>query len=204
MTWGGSALTTQWAVGEVGGGAQFSSSSSQYLTSGSTSNLDVSTGDLTIAGWIWMNSAGTGMSLGGKRSGGNGYNLRVETGHVRAVAVGSSGTTVFYSTGSITSQTWTHIAMTRAGSVVSLYINGAVDSSSTLALGSLSNSIPFELGRADQGTIYWEGVLDEVGVWTRTLSGAEITALAGETTVYPWGLYSGGIGGSLPLMGVGS
>ncbi len=69
--------------------------------------------------------------------------------------------------------TWTHIALTRLGSSLSLYINGLLD-----ATGTWSGSFPIKaLGRGNQSFAgHLEGELDEVRLWTVARSGSDITA----------------------------
>ena len=79
---------------------------------------------------------------------------------------------------------WHHIAATYNGSGdvsgINLYIDGIVDTVplvNTLGTNTILTDFPFEIGKS-QDCDYWDGSIDEVTVWNRVLSLAEIQALA--------------------------
>ena len=70
--------------------------------------------------------------------------------------------------------TWTHLAETYDGSSVRLYVNGALVST-TAAPGSLvSSTAPLRIGGNNIWGEYFSGLIDEVRVYNRALSAAEI------------------------------
>jgi len=77
--------------------------------------------------------------------------------------------------------TWYHLALVYDGSNLTLYINGAYDSSvpATGPISWIATTPNFYIG-----TTYWatgakfKGVTDEVGFWSRALSADEVAALA--------------------------
>ncbi len=73
----------------------------------------------------------------------------------------------------VQANTWTHVAISRSGTSLSLYLNGSLD-----ATGTWSGSLPVQaLGRRNQSASgYLEGELDEVRVWSIARSGSEINA----------------------------
>ncbi len=76
--------------------------------------------------------------------------------------------------------TWTHVLVTTQSSVTYLYLNGAVTAAGVVPLNTSSAS-SFNIGRI-AGTIgnteRLNGAVDEVSVYNRALTQAEITALA--------------------------
>ena len=69
---------------------------------------------------------------------------------------------------------WTHLAETYDGSSVRLYVNGTLVST-TAAAGSLaSSSSPLRIGGNSIWGEYFSGLIDEVRVYNRALSAAEI------------------------------
>lgn len=113
------------------------------------------------------------------------------TARIRLAMVGNpSGNLYVESNNGIADNTWHHVAVTYNGSGdtsgVRLYIGGADDTSSsnqTNSLGSNSILTDFKLKIGDSrdqiaNGDHWDGSIDEVTVWNRVLSDAEIQALA--------------------------
>ncbi|MGI4864810.1 MAG: endo-beta-N-acetylglucosaminidase [Janthinobacterium lividum] len=75
----------------------------------------------------------------------------------------------------LTAGTWTHLAATYDGATMKLYVNGTLDNSQA-ATGSVVANAAFTLGRNYAASRSLDGRLDEVRVWTRALTAAEITA----------------------------
>ncbi|MGK0189877.1 MAG: putative repeat protein (TIGR03806 family) [Verrucomicrobiales bacterium] len=73
--------------------------------------------------------------------------------------------------------TWTHVACTKVGNVLTLYIDGAVDTSEALAEPVIANDGGFYFG-SSPWTTGTNVALDEVRVYNRTLSASEILTLA--------------------------
>ena len=81
-------------------------------------------------------------------------------------------------TSAIPLNTWTHVAVTYDGSKVLLYQNGT--SQSFNDAGSLvSNSNPVRIGRDTGTSRQFNGLIDEVRIYNRSLSASEILADAG-------------------------
>jgi len=81
----------------------------------------------------------------------------------------------------ITQGNWFHVCGTYDGSSLKIYINGMLDSNIT-ATGNYSlgtNTEPLFLGENYSSTYpYWvNGKIDEIGIWNRALTQAEITLL---------------------------
>jgi Concanavalin A-like lectin/glucanases superfamily/Calx-beta domain len=100
--------------------------------------------------------------------------------------LGTSGSTLFWSqwgTG-ITGPTlspgqWYHVAVTNVGNAATLYVNGAAVGSNAVTISTPANS-PFYIGRIP-GTLgdtrKLDGEVDEVTVYNRALSAAEIQSI---------------------------
>ncbi|WP_459803237.1 beta-L-arabinofuranosidase domain-containing protein [Herbidospora sp. RD11066] len=76
---------------------------------------------------------------------------------------------------------WSHLAVTLAGSTATLYLNGAVAGTNTrmtLSPASLGTPVNNWLGRSNYpGDPVFPGALDDVNLWSRALTQAEIQAL---------------------------
>ena len=83
--------------------------------------------------------------------------------------------------GDIARWTWNHVALVRDGGQVRVYLNGEPDPEIDVRLpgdGQVGAERLFFGGRTDNQS-NWEGRLDEIAVFDRVLSVAEIASLAG-------------------------
>ena len=72
---------------------------------------------------------------------------------------------------------WSHVAMTFDQGEVRFYFNGEADGTATLATTSLAHvSAPIQIVSAN-GNSFFQGDIDEVGMWSRALNATEIQAL---------------------------
>jgi len=78
------------------------------------------------------------------------------------------------SSGTISENTWTHVATVYDGTNITIYINGI--SSGTLASGNVTGSYnTFYIGNTGGGS-YFTGSMDEVRIWDDARTQAEIKA----------------------------
>lgn len=145
-----------------------------YLTIPSNAAIDLTTGDFTVEAWarfgfvnvhsivinrgsatgnypyqIWMNSS----AAGGPKIG--------------ARAVASGGGLAFDLTGTTTvvAGVWYHLALTRSGSSIRLFVNGALEASATFSGSFFSGTLPVAIGAYDNGVAPMNGgFVDEVRI----------------------------------------
>ena len=130
-------------------------------------------GDFTIAAWV--NLSGTvnnqdalvGQDVWGQDINFAGQNLRLYTGSGDAIVANST----------VSLGTWTHCAITRSGSTLTVYINGTLDNTST---GFTVPFTPQAIGRGAQGSLT-QGLIDEVYLYNRTLNSSEIQVIFNDT-----------------------
>lgn len=203
----GNHLTSNNSVGQAAGvsgytgnAATFVSASSQSLSIADNASLSVGDSQFTIAGWVYLVSTNaTGIVFAKRESGvaagtwnlfwnasGNRFAFNVY-GAGGAVAGSASANTY----GAPPLNTWIflvakhdHIANTASIQVN----NGAVDSISTTA-ALVDDSTLVRIGAQNAtATAFLNGRVDELGIWSRTLTSGEITKLynAGLGTHFPW------------------
>ena len=73
---------------------------------------------------------------------------------------------------------WYHLAVTRDGNTFALYINGVQVTSSTDSIVIPDASAPLTMGEAEgQSFLFFNGLLDEIGIYNRALTGAEVKSI---------------------------
>src|SRR2546426_12527878 len=75
----------------------------------------------------------------------------------------------------LSTNVWYHVALTYDGSIARLYVNGVLKDSRVYTV-SLPDGNLFHVGEGVSGN-RWNGVIDEVRVFSRALTGAEIAGL---------------------------
>lgn len=209
------------ATGIIGNGADFELSNSEYLsiTDASQSGLDFA-GDFSISLWLKIESLAASYVLmkGNTSASQKWYGLFLEVDGELTFAV-DNGTTAYLADtdaggGNLIIDTWYHVVGIRSGSNISLYVNNVLQQTTSATSDDLSNANSLYFGARNTGSLdrYFDGIQDEIGVWTRALSAEEVSALynsgsglpySGPTvTVKMWG--AGGGGGSVQGSGAGA
>lgn len=198
------------AAGKIGGARDFELSNSGYFDCGDPANLRLST--FSVSAWINGESwSGTGtrtvVAKTNVTGGGNlrNYHLDVTTGgKVRFGFTSSAGVFQGFteSTATLSTGTWYHIVGTWDGTTVNLYINGSLDNSTDPAGTPTPNTTTGNLciGRlGPNNAAYFDGLIDEVGIWGRALTADEVAQLnnGGAGIVYPFGITPNKLAGKL-------
>src|SRR3954468_6694208 len=174
-----------------GGALQFNGSSSLVNVAHSAS-LALSSG-MTLEAWVNPSAnAGTGPNDGWRtvimkeRAGvGLSYGLYSNDGDSNpsrpAGYIRNNGTDVEATAGpAVPLGVWTHLAVTYDGTTMRLYVNGVLRNSVTASGGINASTAPLRIGGntvfSVPGTEYFAGLIDEVRIYNRALSAAEITA----------------------------
>ncbi len=131
----------------------------------------VLSGDFTVEAWVKLAPGISGVdALLGQE--GAGTDINFFGGQARLFSsVGPVD--VITTTTTIQANTWVHVAITRSGTDLTLYLNGTSN-----VTGTWTGSLPIQaLGRGNQSVLgHLEGELDEVRIWTVARSGGEISA----------------------------
>ncbi len=168
--------------------------SSQYVSHGNNVGIDNASA-CTISCWCQLESM-PAQTLGifGKDNGGSSRIGASVNGSGGTITVSNSnGGTHFGTSGAvIVAGQWIHVTMVFDGTLtgnanrMKLYVNGVQQTLSfTGTIPSTfpnNTTTPFFVGRqTTSGTGYWDGLIDQVRVYSRALSQADVTALARET-----------------------
>ena len=194
--------------------ADLEADSTQYLSITDNASLSI-TGDLTLAGWVKLESL-TGTDPSGhmalitkSQEGGSqmSYHLAILSGGKLTFFISPDGAESSAAGKRITSQTalaadtWYHLAVTyTAGQSMKIFINGDLDVEDTAGIptGIFDSAAKFMLGAHDEnGTpslrLPLDGLLDDVFVYSQALTADEIDTLIAS---------SGNTGGGPPTGGV--
>lgn len=172
-----------WAAGKINDGLSFNGSTN-YGTFGPITGLP----SLSISAWIKTTTVSSAAMIVGS-SGATNFQVRVASGKA-GVICGQPGEALspLAGTTTINDGNWHHIVFTNdpAGNAV-LYVDAASEASEAGA--NLSAYDMAEIARLGYSSAqYFNGTIDEVGIWNRALTAAEVTELynAGAGNQYPF------------------
>jgi hypothetical protein len=170
---------TYYTGGKVGSYAGYFDGGSDYVNIPQTSTLNP-TAAITVTAWIniqQLPSAYGPVIMGGGTLGSSYFLGFYSGGTPFAARIGSSFISV--SPSSLSLNTWLFIAMDfQANGPFMLVKNGIVIASTTSSFGNIPyGTDPTTIGRLDYASYYFPGLIDDVRIYNRALSAAEIQAL---------------------------
>ena len=178
---------TYTASGKINGAYDFDGSNDN-INCGNASILNIagSGSEITLAAWIKVPSSGGGTILIKGYEGGNKMNWSISCNSdylgFRVVAANGRGHRT--PIGSITPDNWYFVVATCSygDTVPIMYINGISQSltitdsvASTYNFPSTTENVM--IGSQSNNTNFFDGIIDEVGIWSRALTSDEITQL---------------------------
>ena len=177
--------TASWGAGRLNNAFTFNGATS--IACGNAQTLNT-TNAISVTGWFKTSQAATATA-----------SVIRHDGHFTALQITATGNaqTAFWPNGTLVTLTfpwtynnnaWHHYASTYdATQGCKIYVDGTLVASNTTSLGPLSTATiagatavsPFMLGAKEGGAAeFYNGSLDEVSVWNRALSQADISSLA--------------------------
>lgn len=171
--------TARYGLGKVGQGLWTTGANEASHASTTSYILDPSTSDLTATVWFRQsiqNSSFDALLSQATGGGTNGRNWLYVVG--TTAKLGSAlGGTLMSSTSTLRLNHWHHGAVTLSGSIRSLYLDGVLENSTTTTAESSTGQFAVGRGIASGYTQNFPGVIDEVRIYNRALSGSEILQL---------------------------
>lgn len=140
------------------GGSAYFDGSSDYLSIPSNSAFNLGTGDFTIEAWVYRSAAVNAPILDARATG---------TAVPYALFVNASNQPYFYdgaantSSIAITNNAWNHVAVTRQGTSLKVFVNGAVGLSTTNSANLTSGNVIIG-GTAGPATPWWAGYISNL------------------------------------------
>ncbi len=187
---GGVTLGVPGALSQGGTAARLDGSTG-YVSVPNNASLNI-TGDLTVEAWARpdvLNGVGGAVLQKGGSSGYSVWQYRLSITSANkwrgTVFVGASAFSVTATaTPSLTD--WTHLAMVRSGSSLTLYVNGAVAGTTTVSGATNTSTGILAIGRSGgSASDYFRGSVDEAAVYPRALSAAQVQAHRDTGTTAP-------------------
>jgi len=158
-------------------------SSSQYLSmAGSAATaLMVATESVTVEAWFKTTNVNNSRIISVRSAANRGYELGVDAGKITSFyGTAAGGYAAPYSLANVNDGLLKHVVLVvdTALATITIYINGVFDSSSPVIAGDASHATDARLGAfsAAGPAVFWDGDFDEVRVYKRALSLAEVEA----------------------------
>ncbi|PYI88427.1 MAG: hypothetical protein DME26_03650, partial [Verrucomicrobia bacterium] len=174
-----------WVSGKIGQALNCDGTSRVNIPDSSTLDL---TGAMTISLWLYpTNVSNKGILFKGPLSSSQGvYALIANT---KALFRLNGAASDVYATSDLPLNTWTHIAATYdpAQAQQKIYINGILENTVSYSAAVNTNNDPLYIGMYYSTSYGIPGTIDDVRVYNRALSSAEIAALANGLVGY-WAL----------------
>ncbi len=178
---------SDWVTGSLGLALEFDGNN-EYVEIEDRDDLDLAGSDFTVAAWLkpatfGESSQGRIVDHDGGSSGGGGWTFQLMDNAsfvTSGLAYQVNGTSISSSNPNlITLDTWQHAAVTYDSGTLTFYVGGQPRGVRTGAPAVVATSAPIRIGmRATDSDRDFNGSIDEVRVYDRALSQAEIQDLA--------------------------
>jgi hypothetical protein len=162
-----------WVAGGKNGGALRFDGSTARVTINDSASLHLTTA-MTLEAWVNPSSTDGWRDVIYK--GNDNYFLEASSSRGSPGGGGTfSGTdTIVYAPSLLAANTWTHLALTYDGSTLRLYLNGNQVSSGSRTGTIATSTNPLQIGGDSIFGQYFRGLIDDVRVYNRALSAAEV------------------------------
>lgn len=192
--------------GKIGTAAQLTAASGEYLALADNAALSMGDIDFTVGAWVYLDTTASIMYVLSKLTAGTvagiEYRLFYSTGASLTFSVSNGTTNTNVAAGGVLVASSWYFAVGWHDSVantVNIQLNNGTPVSAGHTVGAQDGVAPFHIGAANASN-FWNGRLDQVGVWKRVLTTQERTDL-----------YNGGAGlafsqmsGTYTLSGTGT
>src|SRR3989338_1474100 len=173
-------------AGKIGSGALVFDGVDDYVNLGNVAAFNFGAGDCSLAGWVKIADDSQNRAIISKRSvcnhesfwnaivGGGSKSVFLEVDQDSAGANYTKAQGVI----NVRDSAWRHFAAVRSGATLSVYVDGALDKSAAGAgIANLSNAANVLIGKYPCGSQYFKGELDDIRIYNRVISTADIAAL---------------------------
>lgn len=175
--------TATFTTGKVGNAANFARASSQYLSIADNAALSMGDIDFTIACWVQIGVSQTNSAIAGKWGTVGEYLLLYVSNRfyfsVRNLANSATANAAANTLGAPSTSTWYYIVAQHdsVNNLVKIKVNNGAWDSVAHSGGVRDGIESFAIGAYHTPSGFWDGLVDELAIWKRCLSDAEITDL---------------------------
>ena len=160
--------------------------SGDYLTAPANTAFALGTGDFTIEGWLYFTTNQNFGPMFISSTTGVGDALHIQISSANKVRITNETTELLLATNAISLSTWTHIAVVRSGSTLSIYQNGTLNGTTTNSTNFTQNGAVLGYEMVG-GNYYYTGYISNLrvvkgtAVYTTTFTPptAPLTAVSG-------------------------
>jgi hypothetical protein len=148
------------------GGSMYFDGTGDYLSIADNAAFDF-TGDFTMEAWVYPTVIGANNAIVAQWvTGGLAFIYKVVTnGRLQFVANTGASVTTTATTTTVQLNQWNHVAVTRSGTTVRLFVNGVLDATTGTVSGTLASTTPLTIGTVGaETTQYWNGYLSSLRI----------------------------------------
>jgi len=174
----------KWVSGMMDGGLDLDGRN-DYVDCGNDPSLDI-TGPITISAWIYPRGSGASSTYprvldksDGTGAGDPGYKIYPRSAENYVVTLSAGGASR-YSSSSVVLDSWNYMAFVITGTQWKFLLNGTWQEWDESAFPSVSSN-PLFIGNSPVDDRHFDGIIDDVRIYNRVLTPAEIAWLAGQT-----------------------
>ena len=154
--------TISTSVYKYGGSSGYFNDPSAKLIIQNTSDINLGTGDFCIEGWVYANAPSSDtIAIVGSNYYEDQFGLVSNTVYFGKIIGGYIAQTT---TGLVSSNTWTHLALVRSGTTVTIFVNGIASATGSYPTSYTLGGKYFGNGGNDNPYQYIRGYLDELRV----------------------------------------
>lgn len=183
-------------AGKVGNARDFEQVDTEYFAQSDQAAFRVGDTDASWSMWINGETLTSAPVVFRKRNGSNANNsYALYYDHVAerltfAAAIDSSTDTSVQWGSALSTSTWYFVVVWHdsVNNQIGISVNNGTPVTASHTTGIQDNAAEFQLGASDNQALYWDGVIDEFGFWSKVLSASERTELynSGNGTTYPF------------------
>lgn len=168
----------------IGSGVQFASASTERWTHADDALFEIADNDRTMAFWVNMTTKSADMVIAAKNDGTNSdwqllYNQTADRFRFAAWNGGVETTVNADNLGSPSTDTWYLIVIKHdpTANTISIQVNNGTANSTGFTGGTDTDGAVFSLGARSDGSLYFNGIIDDWAIWNRLLTAGELTTL---------------------------
>jgi len=139
-----------------------------YISTPSNADYGYGTGDFTVECWVYVSAIGVAQAIFDHRTSATEVSLLAEISAVGNFRLYVNGSYVITGNSTITANTWTHLAVSKAGGTTRLFVGGTVQGTTYTDSNNYAAK-PVVIGAYYNGTARFTGYIDEFRV-TKGLS----------------------------------